>query len=722
MKKFWLVNIILFQFLTVFAQKQTHSFHYNQADITQVLQDVEQQFKVRFSYETSLLQNKKITIDKANIDLKEFIKIVENQLNVKFIPIKNQYYVILPAEKILPKEVLQEVVINAYLTQGINKKKDGSFEINPEKLGILAGLTEPDVLESIQQLPGAVGLNETATNFNIRAGGSNQNAIYYDGMRIYQSGHLFGMIAPFNPNTIKKVKYFYKGVPAQYEGGVSSVIDLQTSDSIAHKMRFEAGINAVSTDAVLHLPVIPERLSIVVAGRSSYRSLWLSPGLKQYENKVFENTNLEQKNIQVQTFDFNDISLKINAKPYKNYLLNISYIHIKSKLNFDNSISALPDYQYKNALQTQTDGLSVKLSKPIDKKLHLYSKFDMTWYDLLYQNDILKLQNKIGDIKKENFVSHTGFEAGFSYHLNQRHLLNGGYAYNEKRTAYLFSLIVNDQTYVYDYLKNKNNTQAVFLQYRYRNSRLFDIDAGVRLPYIQEINKLYLEPRLVIGKQILPHIKWQLNAGILHQNIQQNNKTVIGLLNLENSIWQVSEPKDFPLLQSVQMGSGLIYSHRKWYMEMEAYYKHLKNISISVPYRIYDSYDYLTGEEKSMGIDVFIKKKFRYFDAWLSYGLQKANYRFEPLKDNKSFVSDLEIQHKLLTSVMYHYQNLQLAASWFWRTPRAYYRGIINDAQNSEATEINIKPDFEIAYLNPYNRLIFRLCMLINSEKVMLIN
>ena len=94
---------------------------------------------------------------------------------------------------------LNEVVVNNYLTKGINKMVDGSIQLNIPFIDILPGLTEPDVLYTIQALPGILSIDETVSNINIRGGTNDQNLILWDGVRVYQSGHFFGLISAINP-------------------------------------------------------------------------------------------------------------------------------------------------------------------------------------------------------------------------------------------------------------------------------------------------------------------------------------------------------------------------------------------------------------------------------------------------------------------------------------------------------------------------------------------
>lgn len=58
-------------------------------------------------------------------------------------------------------EELNQVIINVYLTPGLQKYLDGSTVLNTKKFGILPGLIEPDVLQSIQTLPGVESTNES---------------------------------------------------------------------------------------------------------------------------------------------------------------------------------------------------------------------------------------------------------------------------------------------------------------------------------------------------------------------------------------------------------------------------------------------------------------------------------------------------------------------------------------------------------------------------------
>jgi len=75
---------------------------------------------------------------------------------------------------------LEEVVLIQFLTTGLTKQKDASITLNTKDFGILPGLIEPDVLQTVQALPGIKSIDETVSNINIRGGTNDQNLILWE--------------------------------------------------------------------------------------------------------------------------------------------------------------------------------------------------------------------------------------------------------------------------------------------------------------------------------------------------------------------------------------------------------------------------------------------------------------------------------------------------------------------------------------------------------------
>ena len=145
-------------------------------------------------------------------------------------------------------EQLDEVFVYKYLTSGIIKETDASITLNTAEFGILPGLIEPDILQTVQALPGIKSIDETVSDINVRGGTNDQNLILWNGIKMYQSGHFFGLISAFNPYQTDKVTVYKNGTPANFGDGVSSVIQMETGKTITETFKGGGGFNLISGD------------------------------------------------------------------------------------------------------------------------------------------------------------------------------------------------------------------------------------------------------------------------------------------------------------------------------------------------------------------------------------------------------------------------------------------------------------------------------------------
>src|SRR5690606_14414533 len=181
-------------------------------------------------------------------------------------------------------ERLSEILLQNYIIKGINKSSTGALEISYVDFGLLPGLIEPDVLQTIQALPGIISSNETVSYLNVRGGTHDQNLFLWDGIKMYQTSHFFGMISAFNPYLTQEVSLIKNGSSAYYGDGVSGVISMRTGRKINDSLQVSAGINMINADVHLDAPVT-KKSSVQVASRSSYNGILDTPTFRQYFKK-----------------------------------------------------------------------------------------------------------------------------------------------------------------------------------------------------------------------------------------------------------------------------------------------------------------------------------------------------------------------------------------------------------------------------------------------------
>ena len=183
-------------------------------------------------------------------------------------------------------EQLDEVVVTKKNTtntrsaeMSVNKLTIGAIKKMPVVLG------EVDVIKSILLLPGVTNAGEGASGFNVRGGGADQNLLLLDEATIYNSSHLFGFFSVFNPDAIKDLKLYKGGIPARFGGRVSSVLDVYQKDGNSKEFHVNGGIGLISSRLLLEGPIVKDKGSFLVGGRSSYAHLFLK--LSDNENSAY---------------------------------------------------------------------------------------------------------------------------------------------------------------------------------------------------------------------------------------------------------------------------------------------------------------------------------------------------------------------------------------------------------------------------------------------------
>src|SRR5690606_25337919 len=136
-----------------------------------------------------------------------------------------------------------------------------------------AVLGEVDVLKGVLTLPGVKTVGEASVGFNVRGGAADQNLILFNQSTIYNPTHLFGMFSAFNPDLVESVDLYKAGIPVQFGGRLSSVLDVKAQFGNEEKISGGGGIGLMTSRLYLHGP-LSENTTFAVGGRTTY-SNWL---------------------------------------------------------------------------------------------------------------------------------------------------------------------------------------------------------------------------------------------------------------------------------------------------------------------------------------------------------------------------------------------------------------------------------------------------------------
>ena len=628
---------------------------------------------VQFANGSNTITNKKGYFELKNENSKEINFSYVGFTSVKIAPseIENKGCITV----YLKQEILElsNINTNHFLTSGISKELNGSFVIKPKKLGILPGLIESDVLQTMQKIPGINSADESVASINVRGGTHDQNLFLWNGIRIYQTGHFFGLISVFNPNLAHTISIYKNGSSAFYGESVSSVVDISSNTDKIEKNSYSAGVNMINADIYAKFNVNKKGF-IEIAARRSINDLVKTPTYNQYFDKAFQNTTitnfLDKNNIDYynkEDFYFYDFTVKYSQKIGKRDHMILDFITINDRLSVFQTATFSGSFQSENnTLNQKNYGGNFSWKRNWNKKNKSSINVFSSSYDLYAQKD--KIQD-LQVINQENKILDNGLKLENEHFINSKISFKNGYQFNEIGVENLDE--INTPSF---YRKNKNilRIHALALEGKYNDTiSKVCLTTGLRVNYIEQFNKYIVEPRL----QLNYGISRNLNFEVLGEYKSQNCFQIIDLqkdyFGIEKRRWVLANNTTIPIQKSKQLSISLSYIKNNWLFTIENFYKKVTGIN-SPGQGFQNQLEFLkiNGEYEVFGTEVLVQKKINDFITWLSYTFNDNNYYF-PEYNPSVFSNNFELDHVVNWGAIYEKDNFKIAlgAKWYSGKP-----------------------------------------------------
>ena len=185
---------------------------------------------------------------------------------------------------LLSKSSLSQEIVISSRRRDLNVKSAqmGQIDLSINKVKSLPVLFgEVDPLKTLQLFPGVSNAGEGNSGIYVRGGGPDQNLILLDDAVVYNSGHLFGFFSIFNGDAIKNISLIKGGMPSQYGGRLSSVLDVSMKDGNMQRLQVDGGIGTISSRLSLQGPIKKDKASFIVSGRRTYIDALIKPFIKK---------------------------------------------------------------------------------------------------------------------------------------------------------------------------------------------------------------------------------------------------------------------------------------------------------------------------------------------------------------------------------------------------------------------------------------------------------
>jgi len=573
-------------------------------------------------------------------------------------------------------EELDEVMLQNYLTSGITIKTNNSFVISPQEFGILPGLVEPDVLHQIQALPGISSVDETVSDINIRGGTNDQNLLLWDGIKMYHSGHFFGLISAFNPYLTESVTVIKNGTNSQYNDGVSGTVAIESIDEIKEKPFGGAGINSLSVDAYGQIPIL-KKVAIQVSGRRAITDLWSSLTFEQYFKRAFQNSKVSTYSVagneyveSSSNFYFYDYSIKLLYNINEKHQLRFSLLNVENELDYQEAINleieTAEEYK-KSSLEQKNKGFGLQLTDNWSSKFKTVFNAYYTKYNLNSANNSLFTEQLL---QQSNEVLETGLKLNTHYSISKKIQLLSGYHYYELGITNTEVVNVPDYSRI---IKRVLRNHSLFSEVNYISSdKKTFVNAGLRLNYIETFNAFMVEPRIQALHKLNKHLSFKIAGEFKSQNATQIIDLQKDFLGVEKRRWILADNKTIPILKSKQASAGFNFHKQHIFIDIKGFYKYVDGITTANQgFQNQNQYMKTSGSYIVKGLEFLFNRKTDNFSTWLGYTYNHNTYNFPELTPSE-FPNNLDIRHSISFGNTYTYKKLNFAVGLLWRNGKPY--------------------------------------------------
>lgn len=577
-------------------------------------------------------------------------------------------------ELITLDNLLEEVIISGKKrNENVTSPQMGVFNFSMEEvknIPVLFG--ERDILKTIQMLPGVGKGGEGSANFYVRGGGGDQNLILLDEATVYNASHLLGFFSTFNSDAIKDVELYKGGIPSQYGGRISSVMDIRMMDGNNKKFATEGGIGLIASRLKLEGPIVKDKSSFMLSGRRTYADMFLKLSSDETVNKS--------------KLYFYDLNAKFNYRFNDKNTVYVSGYFGKDEMGYGDLFS----FDWGNTTGT------VRWNHIFNEKL--FSNTTLIYSDFTYN---VSVTNDNSDFRIASKIENINLKQDFSYYSNNKSTIRFGInLLNQKISPASLNAAPGASVNSINIEKRYGTEVAGYVSHEWKPTDWLSMIYGVRLndfmvrgpgtfysydadgePISSEtydngkVIKHYLniEPRLSMSAILNPESSIKASYNRIVQNLHQLTNTTSSLPTDQYVLSSVNIKPQYA--DQVSIGYFRNLANNKYELSVESYYKKMANqIDIrngaDLQANQYLEGELLYGQGRAYGLEFFLRKTKGTFNGWISYTLGKSERQFDQINEGNWFNARQDRTHDISVVAMYN-----LTKNWSLGANFVYYTG-----------------------------------------------
>lgn len=517
--------------------------------------------------------------------------------------------------------------------KNVQSTEMGTVEISVEtakKLPALLG--EVDIIKTMQLMPGVISAGEGNAGFYVRGGTVDQNLILLDDAVVYNTGHLLGFFSVFNADAIKNATLIKGGMPANYGGRLSSVLDIQMKEGNSERWALEGGIGLIASRLTLQGPIKKDVASFIISARRTYVFDIAQPFIR---NTSFSGTN----------YYFYDLNVKANWRISQRDRVFISGYFGRDVLNLNQSRRGFEfNMPWGNATAT------VRWNRLLSDKLFMNALAVFNNYDFEVSGGQTQFRFKL-----QSGIRDWGGKIGFQYYPNTRHNIRFGADYTYHRfTPNIAQAFSGEDEFTIEPQRRYAGEAGAYILDDWTINERWSINFGLRLSMFSQFSPVQqsyygVEPRLSGKCSLSPtsSLKFGATLGNQYIHLVSNSATT-----LPTDLWVPSSDLVRP-----QIGAQYAVGYFRNFMDnmletsVEVYFKDLRNqLDYSESFTQTPDTDvqeqFIRGTGRAYGVELLVRKNKGKLTGWVAYTYGRSIRIFDEIQGT-TFPSRFDKPHDL---------------------------------------------------------------------------
>ena len=556
---------------------------------------------------------------------------------------------------------------------------------------------EPDIFQAMMRQSGVSSGTDGIGGIHVRGGKNDQNLILYDGVKLYNSAHAFGMFSVINSNIVDRARMHKSGASGSNSGRLSSVLDIKLKDPNLKEIEGNIQLSSLAAQANIEVPLLLDKLGLMISGRRTYIDPYIDKVTKLPVNEILGEEKTD--------YGFHDLNAKLFGILNKRNRIYITLYQGKDNytndylFNFDDEFDE-PYYFGQDLYYNWSNKLGALRWNSLLGN-NTFANFQISAYQYDYRNRY-ETKTYDGYIDTEtsftnlftNNAQTTNFEFKYDFEtISKRHHFK--YGLNASHKVYQIGEFINieeespfGEFYEIDIsevipdtlLGYSNYELTLYFSDKVKISNSWILEGGIYQTIHKSLDEeIHLKPRSATYGYLKTLNKIN-NAiyigGSIGSFVQTEHLLSTGDNGYPNDIW-VPSTENIPFQRSNQIELFSEIEHRNHTLRLSTYYKKQSGLLRYAEYPKLPGladlppesweYDVKLGTSEGYGFELDYSYKLEdrlSFRSAYSYG--KTDYQFDEINGGIPFPFDFSIPHTFsLGSNIKLLGKLKLTFDWF---------------------------------------------------------